>query len=186
MIIRKAKKISGMGISLRNATPEDAAFILSLRIDERLNKYISAVSGELSQQVAFLERYAEKSDEAFFIIESSDGEPLGTIRLYDRQGDSFCWGSWIVKPDAPARTGTKSAILVYIYAFEHLGFAASHFDVRQSNVNVWRFHEKTGAQLVRETELDRFYVFPQAQWAVTCQHYQELISDEPIIIEELA
>lgn len=186
MIIRKARKVSGMGINLRNAVPNDAAFILSLRTDERLNQHISPVSGDLADQITFMERYAEKSDEAFFVIEGSEGEQLGTVRLYDRQGDSFCWGSWIVKQGAPARTGTKSAMLVYIYAFEHLGFTASHFDVRQANVNVWRFHEKTGARLIGETDIDRFYQFPREQWVKTRAHYQVLIGNEPVIIEELA
>lgn len=185
MNIRKASKVSGMNIALRNATPFDAAFILSLRTCERLNKYITPVNGTLEQQVSYLERYTTKDDEAFFVIESNDGEPLGTVRIYDQQSDSFCWGSWIVKPGAPSRTGTKSALLTYFYAFEHLGFASSHFDVRQGNLSVWQFHERTGAKLMRESELDRFYIFPREQWLKLREHYQTLIGEARVVVEEI-
>ena len=174
MKIMKCSRITGLGISLRNAAVSDAQFILSLRTNEDLNQYLSPVSGFIEQQVAFLERYTRSSEEAFFIIEDGNGSPLGTIRIYDQRGDSFCWGSWIVVRDAPARTGTKSALLLYIYAFDHLGFVASHFDVRQDNRSVWRFHESCGATLVRENDLDRFYTLSRDNWSDMKKKYGSL------------
>ena len=96
--------------------------------------------------------------EAYFVIEV-DGQPQGSLRLYDYRpsADSFCWGSWIIRPGAPAATAYQSAILAYDLAFGALRFARSHFDVRQANLSVWKFHEKMGARLVREDSLDRFY-----------------------------
>jgi hypothetical protein len=44
-------------------------------------------------------------------------------------------------------------------AFGALRFSQSHFDVRQANLSVWKFHERMGARLVREDGLDRFYVY---------------------------
>lgn len=184
MSIRKAHRVQGMGISLRNAQVSDAEFILSLRVNPALNSHISAVSGDLSDQVSFLERYAARDGEAFFVIEDADHRPLGTVRLYDQQGDSFCWGSWIVAPDAPARTGTKSALLVYMYGFDHLGFVRSHFDVRQGNERVWQFHEKCGARLVRETAQDRYYVLERENWDAMKVRYQDLIGKDPVIVDE--
>lgn len=185
MKLRKARRVQGMQIALRNAQVSDAEFILSLRVNPALNTHISAVSGELSDQIAFLERYTARDGEAFFVIEDAESRPLGTIRLYDQQGDSFCWGSWIVRPDAPPRTGTKSALLLYMYGFEHLGFLRSHFDVRQQNERVWQFHEKCGARLVRETEQDRYYVLQRDDWNRMKVHYQPLIGNEPVIVDEI-
>lgn len=184
-LIRKASRINGMRLSLRNAEPSDAAFILSLRTDPKLNQHISRVSGELAQQKSFLERYSNSDDEAFFIIEDREGCAHGTIRMYDPQGDSFCWGSWIVRPDAPPRTGTRSALLLYMYGFDYLGFGASHFDVRVENTAVWQFHERCGAELTEQTDLDRYYTLPRAAWDRMKVHYNSLIRNAGFSVEEL-
>ncbi|MEN9814554.1 MAG: hypothetical protein RLZZ412_536, partial [Verrucomicrobiota bacterium] len=73
--------------------------------------------------------------------------------------DAYCWGSWIIRPGAPAATSLRSLILAYDLAFGPLGFAKARFNVRQANVSVWKFHEKTGAQVVRSDALDRLYEF---------------------------
>jgi RimJ/RimL family protein N-acetyltransferase len=148
---------------LRLATEADAAFLLGLRLDPSRNQNISATSAHLDAQVAWMRSYADRCAaglEAYFVIEVA-GEALGSLRLYDYlpERDSFCWGSWIIRPGAPAATAYQSAILVYDLAFCALGFARAHFDVRQANTSVWKFHEKMGARLVREDYLDRFYSY---------------------------
>ncbi|RZS88894.1 RimJ/RimL family protein N-acetyltransferase [Phyllobacterium myrsinacearum] len=175
MQIKKASYIHGTDIRFRNVEVSDAAFILSLRLDETRNKFISSVSPSLADQESYLEKYSKSEGEAYFIIEADHIGPIGTIRLYDQRGSSFCWGSWIVAPGAPARTGSKSAVLLYIYAFDTLGFSSSHFDVRQGNESVWRFHERFGAELTHEDELDRFYTLPRSAWERTKPRYEQYI-----------
>lgn len=50
----------------------------------------------------------------------------------------------------------ESALTVYAYAVDHLGFTAAHFDVRRGNERVWKFHERFGAVRVDENEEDYF------------------------------
>jgi RimJ/RimL family protein N-acetyltransferase len=149
------------GTRFRHATMEDSEFLLGLRLDPSRNQNISATSGELKSQILWMESYLKRyiqGCEAYFIIEV-DGQPEGTLRLYDylSDQDSFCWGSWIIRPGAPALTAYQSAILVYDLAFGSLKFTRAHFDVRQTNISVWKFHEKMGAKVVREDTQDRFY-----------------------------
>lgn len=141
---------------LRNATQADAGFILALRTDSHKAKHLSPTSPELARQMAWLDAYAHDNDQAYFIIES-EGKPIGTVRLYDAQGDSFCWGSWILAADAPRAAAIESALMVYAYAVECLGFRSAHFDVRKGNQSVWQFHERFGAVCTSETEIDYFY-----------------------------
>ena len=156
--IRKAHKISGRTLVFRNAEISDAPFILSLRVDREKSRYLSPTSPEISQQVAWLEDYAEKSDQAYFIIETKEGLPLGMVRIYDAVGDSFCWGSWILKDEAPRSAAIESALMVYSYALDHLGFRGAHqLNVRKGNVGVVRFHESFGAERISETEDDFIY-----------------------------
>ena len=148
---------------LRLTAVTDAAFLLGLRLDPSRNRNISATSSDLDAQVAWMRAYDARhaaGKEAYFIIEVG-GSPMGTLRLYDYlpARDSFCWGSWIIRPGAPPATAYQSAIIAYDLAFGALGFARAHFDVRQANASVWRFHEKMGAKLVREDDLDRFYEY---------------------------
>lgn len=98
--LRKAARVVGKTLYFRNATVDDAAFILSLRTNAEKSRYLSAVSGDLAEQEAWLERYAHADDQAYFIIEYQ-GTPIGTVRLYDPQGESFCWGSWILHSSRP-------------------------------------------------------------------------------------
>ncbi|MCL2523740.1 MAG: GNAT family N-acetyltransferase [Betaproteobacteria bacterium] len=156
MIIRKAARVVGKSLFFRNATVADAEFILSLRTDREKSRYLSFVSGKLADQQAWMECYAKAEDQAYFIIMNQD-DPIGTIRLYDPQGDSFCWGSWILKNGRPSHAAMESVLMLYAYATDHLGFTAAHFDVRKGNERVWQFHERFGAKRVSETEIDYFY-----------------------------
>lgn len=155
--IRKTPRLIGKTLALRDAAPADAAFILALRLDEKKSRHLSATSGELDAQVRWLESYAGGDGQAYFIIEEIGGGPIGTVRLYDARGDSFCWGSWIIQDGAAPRCAIESALMVYRYAMQDLGFHAAHFDVRKENVSVWSFHERFGARRVGETEQDYLY-----------------------------
>lgn len=154
-------------INLRLVEESDAAFIHSLRQDERYNRYLSKVDGDVESQKAWIQYY--KKDEAlkkqfYFIIERKDGVPCGTVRVYDLQKASFCWGSWILNDDKPKAAAIESAILVYDFGFDVLGYAASHFDVMKDNVRVISFHEKMGA--VRESEDEQNFYFMIGKGAV--------------------
>ncbi len=116
------------------------------------------VSPVIDHQVTWLEEYADKIDQVYFIIETIAGVPLGAVRLYDANGDSFCWGSWALKDGAPHSAAIESALMVYSYATDHLGFRAAHqLNVCKENENMCRFHESFGAERIRETE--SFYVY---------------------------
>jgi RimJ/RimL family protein N-acetyltransferase len=172
--LRKATQVQGKTLTFRDATVDDAAFILSLRTDAEKSRYLSAVSGELSEQQAWLQRYDQADDQAYFIIEFQN-EPIGTVRLYDAQGDSFCWGSWILKASRPSHAAMESALMVYVYALDHLGFAGAHFDVRKGNERVWRFHERFGAVRTAESEIDYFFQLDSEAIAASRARYRRFL-----------
>jgi hypothetical protein len=156
--ILKARKVNGRTLIFRNAEVTDAAFILSIRTDIKKSKFLMPVSPELDHQVAWLEDYADKTDQVYFIVETTAGVPLGAVRLYDADGDSFCWGSWVLKDGAPHSAAIESALMVYSYAIDHLGFRAAHqLNVCKGHENMCRFHESFGAERIGETE--SFYVY---------------------------
>lgn len=174
--IRKAKRITGKNLVFRNASVDDAGFILSLRQDTKKSKFLSSTSAELQDQIAWLENYAKDNTQAYFIIESIGGEKIGTVRLYDQQGDSFCWGSWILKDGSPQSAAIESALMVYVYALEHLGFEQAHFDVRKGNAKVWQFHERFGAERTHETDSSYIYKLTKPSILSSISKYKKYVA----------
>lgn len=172
--IRKAAFVRGKTLLFRDATWDDAAFILALRTDEVKGRHLSQTPPSVSMQRAWLDQYAAQDHQAYFVIESA-GEPVGTVRLYDAVGDSFCWGSWILQAGAPPTAGIESAMMVYTYAVEHLHFLRAHFDVRKGNVRVWRFHERLGAVRVRESQADFHYEISNQAIAQALSRYRKYL-----------
>lgn len=174
--LRKAASVIGKTLNFRNAQIHDASFILPLRTDKEKSRYLSSVSGDLDEQKAWLERYSKDESQVYFIIEYQE-EPIGTVRLYDPQVNSFCWGSWILANTRPSHAAMESALMVYAYALDHLGFTAAHFDVRRGNERVWQFHERFGAVRVHENEEDYFYRLDQIAVNNSRRRYCRFLED---------
>lgn len=154
--ICRAARIVGKTLVFRDACIADAKFILNLRTDAQKGKHLSATSTLIEDQKSWLQNYSQSTDQAYFIIERN-ARPIGTVRIYDPRGSSFSWGSWIISEGQPASAAMESALMVYSYALDHLGFTSAHFDVRKTNKSVWKFHERFGAKRVRETNIDLFF-----------------------------
>lgn len=173
--IKKAHKIFGNNIVFRDANVNDAQFILSLRTHQIRNKYLSSTSPEIEKQIVWLNNYKDSTNQAYFIIETNNGEKVGTVRLYDQIGDSFSWGSWIIQAGAPASFAIESALIVYHYAIYTLGFTKSHFEVRKGNKSVWQFHERFGAERKLETSDDYIYEISKDRIEQSLKKYSKFV-----------
>lgn len=178
--IRKATQVMGKTLIFRDAAVDDADFILSLRTDQKKSRYLSTTSSDNKQQRLWLERYSLADDQAYFII-VFNGEPIGTVRLYDAQKNSFCWGSWILKARSPKHAAIESALMVYAYAVDYLPFQSAHFDVRKGNESVWLFHERFGARRISETDMDYLYELDLSSIKASCSHYSKFLPDGIIV-----
>jgi len=173
--IRKAQYINGRTLVFRNACEADAELILSLRTDQRKARHLSVTSPDLDAQYSWLRQYAVSLDQAYFIIQLKE-QSIGTVRLYDARDKSFCWGSWIIADDQPAYVAIESALMVYSYALDHLGFSAAHFDVRKANERVWAFHERFGAVRTNSDEDHFFYVIKEQEIRNSMQRYRRFLA----------
>jgi RimJ/RimL family protein N-acetyltransferase len=167
--------IIGKNIDLRPVEVRDAEFILSLRLDPELNKYISAVENDIDKQKKWIKLCIEDKNQWYFIVQNKKVEPVGTIRIYDIKGDSFCWGSWIIKPEARSYASLESAVLLYKYAFLELGFNKSHFDVRRENKKAINIYLRFGAIVVEENDLDLFMILERKSFTDKISEYDALI-----------
>ena len=172
--ILKAALVRGKTLTFRDATLEDAGLILNLRTDEKKGRFLSATSGSIEVQQAWLRAYALSTEQAYFIIER-DGQAIGTVRLYDPRGNSFCWGSWIIADGQPASVAMESALMVYAYALDCLGYEQAHFDVRAANEKVWKFHERFGAKRVEESKIIYVYEITNNAIRVSLSRYKKYL-----------
>lgn len=175
------EKIEGRNITLRDIEIDDATFVLGLRLDAIKSKFINPVEPDLQKQIDYIKSYKASGNSWYFIIEDKHGEALGTVRIYDIQADSFCWGSWIVKDGAVASTALESALLIYEYAFNTLCFKKSHFSVNKENFRVLAFHERMGATRTSENEAEYFYHYNKESYEAIRPKYQKWlpVSDRP-------
>lgn len=147
-------------LAFQLASVDDAEFILSLRNDPKYNLHLSSVGNDVEKQKSWLEAYKareKKALEYYFIIINKKNEKCGTVRLYDFQGDSFCWGSWILNEKKTRFAALESAYIVYKFAFDELGFQKSHFDVRKENAKVIKFHKRMGAEIKGEDKINFYF-----------------------------
>lgn len=165
-------------IHFRLVDTNDTEFILSLRTDPQKSRFISHVRNDLDAQIRWINDYKEREKqgtEYYFIIEDTHAEKIGTIRLYDFRGDSFCWGSWILKDDAPAYAAIESVLFVYEIGLYRLGFMQSHTDVRKDNHTVVTFLKNFGAVITHEDELNYYFRMTRDIYETTKARYRRFL-----------
>lgn len=149
--VTKCAALHGRHLRLRDAQPEDAVFILDLRLHDRLRRFISRTDPDLHRQQRWLECYRGSSDQAYFIVENEQRRAIGTARIYSPEEDEATWGSFIMAGGVPARCSIECVLMIHAYAL-HLGFNKLRADIHRDNSSVWRFNELLGASRTHERE----------------------------------
>ena len=149
-------------ISVREVSLSDASYILKLRLDHSYSKYISKVNNEVSTQENYIRQYLEsnnKSRESFYFIltNTATEKPCGTVRIYNFKDDTFEWGSWILDNNKTMYAAMETAVLIYEFAFNTLGFSKSEFEVNKNNKKVVSYHKKSGAKIIGEDDVNYYF-----------------------------
>ena len=150
--MRHDLSVQGHAFALRPVDIADARFILELRRDPELSRYLHPVSPLLSDQERWLNEYFERDGDYYFIVmRRSTGAPEGAIGLYglDLESQEAEWGRWVLRPGSPA--AVESAWLIYRIAFEVLHLHLVFCRTLAENVKVVSFHRSCGLEL-RSTE----------------------------------
>lgn len=163
--------VRGKNIYFREVEMKDAEFILALRTDPVKNRFLSKTSNNIESQRDYISNYKKSKVDYYFIISNWNDEPIGTIRIYDTNEKSFCWGSWILKSDVSSTAALESSLLLYDFAFYSLHFKNSHFDVRKENTKVINFHKRFGAVIIKEDSLDYFFSYSIEKYKIIREKY---------------
>ena len=149
-------RLRGRSLILREATIADAAFIVALRCDPQLSRFIKRTDPSVAAQEVWLREYPLRPDDYLFVCDDLSGKSWGTMHIACVHGTAFDPGSWIFRADAPVGASVEAFLLVCRFGFDRLGCDMATFYVRRANEHVWRFHESCGAIRSHE-DADYFY-----------------------------
>src|SRR5665213_380428 len=114
--------LGGHRFALRPLGLADSAFVVELRSDPNLAKFINPTSPRVEDQERWTEEYLRRSGDYYFIVEDREtGDRLGAVSLYhvDEELGEAEMGRWVIARGSLA--APESALLVYRAAFEELG-----------------------------------------------------------------
>lgn len=153
-------KLYSLGV--REVALSDASYILNLRLDDSHSKYISKVSNDVSAQENYIRQYLESNihnrESFYFILTNKATEKLcGTVRIYNFKDETFEWGSWILDDKKTRYAAMETAVLIYEFAFNTLGFSKSEFEVNRNNEKVVSYHMKSGARIIGEDDVNYYF-----------------------------
>jgi len=149
----------------------DVDFLLDLRLNQNLNKYLSQISNEREQQIAWITSYKEKEKlglDFYFVVEDKKLGDLGFVRVYDidKFAKTFTWGSWVLKEDRPIYGALESALLLYEFAFNELELDVAKFVVDNENTAVINFHKKFGSTYLHQDPINSHFELKKADFEV--------------------
>lgn len=145
--VRHDIQVRGYAFGLRPVHLDDAAFILSLRTDPELSRYINPTSDSLKDQRAWMQRYFARANDYYWIVTRSETkEPEGAVALYNVDYASHLgeWGRWVLRKGSLA--AVESASLVYRAAFEVLNLRRIYCRTVLANRSVVSFHASCGLE----------------------------------------
>jgi RimJ/RimL family protein N-acetyltransferase len=144
--MRHDLRLIGHRFGLRPVEMTDAGFIVALRNDPELGRFLHRTSPRVEDQKAWLSAYFERTGDYYFVIEDLKlGEAVGTVGIYDvdaERGEAE-WGRWLVARGSLA--AVESALLIYRIAFDVLGLSAVASRTLADNTPVVSFHDSAGA-----------------------------------------
>lgn len=153
MILSPDFTLQKYGLFCRFVEEKDAEFILKLRTDPILSRYLHATDNDVETQRAWIRNYKERerNGEDYYFIFFKEGNPVGLNRVYNIHGTTFTTGSWVFSQDAPFESSIAASIMIRELCFEQMGFELEdgYDGVHVDNKQVFKFNKMIGLKETR-------------------------------------
>lgn len=151
------------GIHVRLVKESDAEFIVKLRTDPQLSKYLMHTDKDVSKQENWIREYQKREAEGveYYFIFYKDNEPIVLSRLHsiDWVHLTFISGSWVGVPGIDYEATMTCTVIAEEIAHDILGLLINCYDVRKGNKQVLNFHRNImKAYQYGETDLDYLFM----------------------------
>jgi len=185
-------QVEGFGVRLRPVRMLDAAFIVWLRNRDYVRGRVGDTVGDVAGQVAWLAAYYERANDYYFIIETTNGIPVGTYAIYDLKSNSAEAGRWIVRQEVLA--AIPSALLLFDLAFSTFRLDEIRVRVVSDNRPVLSLHRKfgfrdmrmeTNAQIIGDRSVDMIhFLLTVGEWGKRREQMVSLAQEARIQVLE--
>ena len=165
------------GLSMRLVDKSDAEFIIKLRTDPVLSKYLHPISSSKAEQVKWIEDYKlkEQMGSEYYFVFSVKGFRIGLERIYNIEDDTFTHGSLVFDYSAPLGSSILADISTREIGFDLLDKQYNLFDVRKGNTSVIDYHKMFKPKLIREDLDSYFYVLDKLDFSVNKNKYLKIV-----------
>jgi len=145
------------GLQVRLVNEDDSEFIVSLRTDPRLSKFIHETSSNVEDQKQWIRNYKKREVQGldYYFMFSINNVRQGLARIYDITEDSFMQGSWVFSPDAVLGASVLGNIISSEIGFE-LDKKVLYTDARRDN-NTHRYVQSFSPEVVKTDEENIYY-----------------------------
>ena len=143
------------GLTFRFVDEGDAEFIVSLRTDSKLGRFINKTENSIEKQKEWTREYKKREEEGqdfYFIFSGLDGTKYGVCRIYNIVEGYHSTGSWLFSSQAPFGAAFLGDIITHEIAFELFPNSKYRFDIDKENVNVARFALSFHPSVIGETD----------------------------------
>lgn len=148
MILPPDFTVEKYGLYARFVEERDAEFIVKLRTDEMLSKYLHATGSSIDKQIEWIKNYKERerAGQDYYFIFIKEGKPVGLNRMYNMHGTTFTTGSWVFSREASYEDSIAASIMIRELAFEQLGMELEdgYDGVHVDNKKVYKFNKMIG------------------------------------------
>ena len=148
MILSSDFSIEKYGLTARLVVEEDSEFIVKLRTDKVLSRYLHPTDSSIEKQKEWIRSYKqrERNGEDYYFIFFKGDRPVGLNRMYSIHDTTFTTGSWLFDPDAPFECSIAASIIVRELAFEvlDLKFEDAYDGCHVDNKKVMKFNHMIG------------------------------------------
>lgn len=176
MILPSDYKIEKFGLKVRFVEENDAAFIVKLRTDETLSKYIHSTDSDIEKQREWIKNYKEREflgQEYYFIFYIND-KPIGLERIYNISHNTFTHGSLVFSPDSPIGSSVKADIITRDVGFSVLCKEINFFDVNKGNNSVIAYHQRYKPILLSADEESFHYSLSKENYEINKTIYMKI------------
>lgn len=148
------------GLTVRLVNESDTEYILSLRTDKKLSKYIHKTDDSVAKQLDWFKKYKirESENRDYYFLYLKDGKPVAVNRVYNICEYFGTPGSWLCSPNNDIEVSMATHFILHDIIFEILQLDFTVFDVQKANKQVWKMHIKCGAKMVSESDIYYYFV----------------------------
>lgn len=171
-------KLNRYGLNVRLVNEEDAEYIVALRSDSKLSRFLNATKNDIEKQKQWIKEYKKREAlclDYYFIYLNND-ERIGLNRIYNINGKTATAGSWICSPNLPYELPMLTVVIIREIFFEILKLEIDLFDTRKENKKVIKMHHLLGAHKIHENDIDVYHYLTNEDFKISKPKFLKYIN----------